>query len=132
MRASLAIALPVLALVLGAGGAGAIDRAPPAEIQAPPEYPSQPIKLSTEQEKFIWQRVNDQLTAIPPLSSLPVRPGQVLANDVPVQPLPDDVTAEVPALKGHAYTIVQDRLMIVNPSDKIVGHVIDINMRSIR
>ena len=131
MRASLGIALPVLAVMLGAGSAGAIDNA--ARVEPTAEYPSQPIKLSTEQERLIWQRVHNRPEmAVPPLSSLPVPPGQVLPNDVPVQPLPDDVTAEVPALKGHAYTIVQDRLMIVNPSDKIVGHVIDINQRSIR
>jgi hypothetical protein len=133
MRASLCIALPVLILVLGVGGIVAINSAASEEGQATSEYASQPIKLSTEQERLIWQRVNDQpVAAAPPLSSLPVRPGQAVPNDIPLQPLPDNVTSDIPSLKGYAYAIVQDRLMIVNPSDKTVGRVIDTNQRSIR
>jgi hypothetical protein len=133
MRNLLHIMLLLLALVSWVANAGAIDNAT-SESQTNSEYPSQPIQLSTEQEKFVWQRIHDQLVTMtpPPLSSLPVRPGQHVPNDVPLQPLPDDVTSVIPSLKGYAYTIVQDRLMVVNPSDKTVGHVIDTNQRSIR
>ena len=131
MRNLFYIALPLLTLVFGIGGIGAINS---AESESRITSESQPIKLSTEQEKFIWQRINDQLETMtpPPLSSLPVPPGQRVPNDIPLQPMPDEVTSVVQSLKGYAYTIVQDRLMIVNPSDKTVGHVIYTNQRSIR
>ena len=133
MRTFFGVALPMLGLLFGVGGAVAADRTVSAESQATPEYPAQPIELSTEQQRLVWQRVSDQpMAAPPPLTSLPARPGQPAPADVPLQPLPDQVTADVPSLAGYSYAIVQDRLMIVNPSNKTVSHIIDTNQRPIR
>ena len=122
----------VISLVLGAGGAVATDRVVSDKSQVTSEYPSQPIELSSDQQRLVWQRVTNQPLTAPPLTSLPVRPGQPVPSDVPLQPLPEQVTANVPLLVGHSYAIVQDRLMIVNPSNKTVVHVIDTNQRTVR
>ena len=134
MRTALGVTLPVLALLFGISGAVAADDAATAAASpSPTEYPSQPITLSDEQQKLVWQRVSNQPdTAPPPLTSLPARPGRPAPGDVPLHPLPDQVTAEILALKGYSYAIVQDRLMIVNSSNKTVSHVIDTNQRHIR
>jgi hypothetical protein len=132
VKAYFRIALPLLALIAGGGARAATEGSPAGASTVPVEYPSQPIQLSTDQERFIWQRVRDQPVDFSAASRLPVPPGQVLPNDVPLQPLPDDVATQVPSLQGYQYAILQDRLLLVNPSNKTVGHVIDINQRSIR
>ena len=133
MRTYIGVTLPMLGLLFGVGGAVAADGAVSAESKTTSEYPSQPIELSAEQQKLVWQRVSAQpMNAPPPITSLPARPGQPVPNDVPLQPLPEQVTADVPALAGYSYAIVQDRLMIVNPASKTVSHVIDTNQRHIR
>ena len=133
MRTYIGVTLPMLGLLFGVGGAVAADGAVSAESKTTSEYPSQPIELSAEQQRLVWQRVSNQpMTAPPPITSLPARPGQPVPNDVALQPLPEQVTADVPALAGYSYAIVQDRLMIVNPASKTVSHVIDTNQRHIR
>jgi uncharacterized protein DUF1236 len=83
------------------------------------------IRLSPEQEKIVWQRIKTHPASVPPWSQLPPPVGQVVPQDFPLEAIPDDVSAEVSSLKGYDYAIVQDRLLIVDRSNKTVVHEIN-------
>jgi hypothetical protein len=114
--------LLLAAIILAASiiGASAQDNAAPTEPQ--------PIHLSTEQEKAVWQRINNY-PIDPPPSQLVVPVGEVVPKDVPLQSIPDDVAAEISSLRGYSYTIMHDRLLIVNRSDNTVAYLIDGTLR---
>lgn len=81
--------------------------------------------MSPEQEKFVWQRIKNHPASAPPWSQLPPPVGQVVPQDFPLEAIPDDVSAEVSSLKGYDYAIVQDRLLIVDRSNRTVVHRIN-------
>ncbi|OKO92169.1 hypothetical protein AC629_01145 [Bradyrhizobium sp. NAS80.1] len=116
------------AVILAASiiGAAAQDRAAPMSSEA--QQPAAPLHLSSEQEKAVWQRLNNY-PIDPPRSQLAVPVGEVLPKDVPLAAIPDEVAAEVSSLKGYDYTIMHDRLLIVNRLDKTVAYVIDGTLR---
>jgi hypothetical protein len=116
-----------LALLLLTAGAAAIDSAASTSTrtaQAKSES-SGTIRLSPEQEKIVWQRIKNHPASAPPWSQLPPPVGQVVPQDFPLEAIPDDVSAEVSSLKGYDYAIVQDRLLIVDRSNKTVVHEIN-------
>ena len=123
MQRQFLLTLAVLILASGTGSAMAIDDSPG---KVPRTGNSQPaVHLSSEQEKTVWQRLNNHPAQAAPPSQLTVPVGAVVPPDVPLQPVPDDVTAEFSFLKDCDYTIVHDRVLIVNRSDKTVVHVIN-------
>jgi Protein of unknown function (DUF1236) len=128
----LAIAALVMASCTGAALAMDDD---PTFTKVPPSGSSKPgsgvaFQLSSEQEKAVWQRINNHPVQAPSPSQLTLPVGAVVPNEVPLQPVPDDVAAEISSLKAYDYAIVQDRLLIVNRSDKTVVHVINATLRS--
>ena len=126
-------AFAALILASSAGAAVAIDDAP-ASVKVPSSASSQPtsgtpIHLSGEQEKTVWQRIKNHPVQAPPPSRLTVPVGGVVPDDVPLQTVPDDVATGILPLQAYDYAIVQDRLLIVNRSDKIVVYVINATLR---
>jgi Protein of unknown function (DUF1236) len=127
------LTLAALILASGSGAAVAIDDSP-ASGKVPPGASSQPssgvpIHLSSEQENTVWQRINNHSVQAPPPSQLTVPVGAVVPDEVPLQAIPDDVAADISSLKAYDYAIVQDRLLIVNRSNKTVVHVINATLR---
>jgi uncharacterized protein DUF1236 len=125
-RALLAVILT--AIMAGPASTDSMAQASPNAEQGTSGTPA-PIRLSTEQEKSVWQHINRHQIASPPPSQLTVPVGKAVPEDIPLQAIPDDVVAEVPSLKGYDFAIVQDRLLIVNRSDKTVVHVINATLR---
>ncbi len=121
--------LPAAFILLAsiAGSAAQDEQArSPSDIQR--NVVASAIHLSNEQERFVWQRINNYSVA-PPTSQLLVPVGEVLPQDIPLQTIPDDLAEEVSALKGYDYTIMHDRLFIVNRADRSVAYVIDGTLR---
>ena len=122
--------LALVAAVLAAGtiGAAAQDNAAPMSTDAQHEVSGTALHLSPDQEKAVWQRINSY-PIDPPPSQLTVPVGEVLPKELPLMPIPDEVVAEVSSLEGYDYTIMHDRLLIVNRMDKTVAYVIDGTLR---
>jgi hypothetical protein len=43
-----------------------------------------------------------------------------LPEQVPMQDLPADVTQEIPLVQGHKFVKFDDRILIINPSNRLV------------
>jgi hypothetical protein len=119
------LALAAIILAATIVGTAAQDNAVP--ISTDTQQPG-PLYLSSEQERAVWQRLNNY-PIDPPPSQLVVPVGEVLPSNIPLAPIPDNVAAEVSPLKGYDYTIMHDRLLIVNRLDKTVAYVIDGTLR---
>lgn len=50
--------------------------------------------------------------------------GQVVPNSVSLQPLPNDITNQVPTLKAYGFAMLNNQLLIVDPSTKKVVAVV--------
>ncbi|QOZ65890.1 DUF1236 domain-containing protein [Bradyrhizobium arachidis] len=128
MAHHLPIALAAVILAASTIGAAAQDNAAPGPSDTQHNVSGAALHLSPEQEKAVWQHVN-AYPIDPPRSQLTVPVGEALPNHLPLMPIPDEVAAEVSSLKGYDYTIMHDRLLIVNRMDKTVVYVIDGTLR---
>ena len=76
---------------------------------------SGPLELTAQQRASIYQSVSGQKVRTPP-------PPMQLAIGADVPPvtelyaMPDSVTAEIPATKVYRYTMVQNQVVIVDPT----------------
>jgi Protein of unknown function (DUF1236) len=80
--------------------------------------------LSDAQQSRAWtdlhrQAVNEDL---PPGFSASV--GWALPSTVNIKPVPNQVSRKIPALKPYDFAMVENKLVIVNPSDEIIVQVI--------
>jgi hypothetical protein len=79
----------------------------------------QMLRLSDEQ---LWQiydgvmRINDAPTA----DLSPPEVAEVLSQGVPLQDLPAGVTRDVPQLRDHKFVKLDDRILVINPANRIV------------
>ena len=108
----------VVALVAGAGLAMAQTSGTTA--------PSAGLELTPQQRTAIYQIVSREKGKVrtPPPVTLRVSVGAELPASLELYTLPDDVGAEVPATKLYKYTVVQDQVVIVDPTTMKVIDVI--------
>jgi Protein of unknown function (DUF1236) len=51
--------------------------------------------------------------------------GDVVPPDVDVQPFPTEVSGKVPQVKSHAFFVMGERVIVVNPKNRRIEDVID-------
>ena len=77
------------------------------------------LAISEEQRGHIFDvvmRVSDAPVADGPTLEI----ADVLPEQVPMQDLPAGVTQDIPAVQGHKFVKFDDRILIVNPSNRLV------------
>jgi hypothetical protein len=77
------------------------------------------LPLSDEQLWRIYDgvmRIHDAPTA----DLSPPEVAQALPQNVPLQDLPTAVTREVPQLRDHKFVKLDDRILVINPANRIV------------
>jgi hypothetical protein len=67
------------------------------------------------------QRAGRSITNV----NISVSPGAALPRNVRLQPLPRDIVSIVPQYRGYSYTVVEDRIVIVEPRTRKVVTVIE-------
>lgn len=82
------------------------------------------INLTSEQEKKLWSAVSTHAMKQKAPSGFNAAVGQTVPTSVTLRELPSEAQSEVPAAKSYHYAMVQDQLLLVNPSDKKIVDVI--------
>jgi Protein of unknown function (DUF1236) len=86
--------------------------------------PSTALRLTPDQRAEIYQAVGNNKLRTPPPPDLPVTVGAQIPPVTELYALPESVTAEVPSAKFYRYTIAQNRVVIVDPTNLKVVDVI--------
>ena len=107
-----------LLLLLGMGLAPAVGQT------AGITEPSTALQLSAQQRAQIYEAVGKNKLRTPPPPDTPVTVGAQIPPVTELYALPDVVTAEVPSAKFYRYTIAQNRVIIVDPTNLKVVDVI--------
>jgi hypothetical protein len=80
--------------------------------------------LSSAQQKSIWNDISRHAAKQNAPSNFNAAVGAAIPAGVNTYPLPRRAARDVPAAKPYRYAMLQDRLLIVNPSDKKIADVV--------
>jgi hypothetical protein len=85
---------------------------------------SDKLDLSSAQQKSIWKDIGRHAANqnAPPDFNPAV--GTAIPGGVNTYPLPRQAARDVPAVKPYRYAMLQDKLLIVNPSDQKIADVV--------
>jgi hypothetical protein len=86
--------------------------------------PSTALRLTPQQRTEIYAAVGKNKVRTPPPADLPVAVGAQIPPVTELYALPESVTAEVPSAKFYRYTIAQNQVVIVDPTNLKVVDVI--------
>jgi hypothetical protein len=94
--------------------------APPAGTIAPASQ----IVLTPEQKLAIFNAVNSAASKVTAPANTPATVGAQVPPEIQLATLPDNALAAVPEAKGMRYALVQDQVVIVDPTTMRVVDVI--------
>jgi Protein of unknown function (DUF1236) len=120
MKPSLRFGALALSLALGAGLAAAQTRAPDG-LQPPvgavnPANPAQ-LQLTPAQKAAILTAVREKSASIrPSTTGFSVAVGEMVPPSIELYLLPDNALAQVPEAKAVKYTVVQNQVVLVDPT----------------
>ena len=83
------------------------------------------LSLTGAQERTAWKDISRQATSQMAPSGFSPTIGATVPTDISLKPMPAKLASQVSALRPYDYALLQDRLLIVNPSDKKVVDVIN-------
>jgi Protein of unknown function (DUF1236) len=86
--------------------------------------PSTALQLSAQQRAQIYDAVGKSKLRTPPPPDIPVTVGAQIPPVTELYALPESVTADVPSAKFYRYTVAQNRVIIVDPTNLKVVDVI--------
>jgi len=86
--------------------------------------PSTVLRLTPQQRSEIYAAVGKNRLRTPPPPDFPVAVGAQIPPVTELYALPESVTAEVPSAKFYRYTIAQNQVVIVDPTNLKVIDVI--------
>jgi hypothetical protein len=82
------------------------------------------LDLSSAQQKSIWKDIGSHAANQNAPSDFNAAVGMAIPAGVSTYPLPRQAARDVPAVKPYRYTMLQDKVLIVNPSDKKIADVV--------
>jgi Protein of unknown function (DUF1236) len=110
------IILASVALALVAGGGFAAAQSSSVEEAVNPNGAAQKLELTPAQRSAIYQAVSKDKSKVAP-SRFPVTVGTEVPPMIELYTLPDDILATNPVTKLYKYTMVQDQVVIVDPTN---------------
>ena len=85
---------------------------------------SDKLDLSSAQQKSIWKDISRHAANQNAPSDFNPAVGTAIPDGVNTYPLPRRAARDVPAAKPYRYAMLQDKLLIVNPSDQKIADVV--------
>jgi hypothetical protein len=82
------------------------------------------LNLTSAQRQEIWQSVSKQAAKEAPPAGFTAKVGEAVPSAVKLQPLPSSVSSQVPAVKPFEYAMLQNQVLIVDPSSKKIVDII--------
>ena len=119
MRKQTAILSAAALLLCGAATASAAT----ATSAATTMHPSDTVILSAAQRKTVWKDLNKQATN-QNAPGFDATIGTFLPNNVKMEPIPSKLAADVPSLRPYDFAMVGHKLVIVDPSNKVIADVL--------
>jgi uncharacterized protein DUF1236 len=118
------IAIVALALCAGAGIAAAQQPGPMTGTSSTATTSTE-LQLTPQQRASIYDSVTKQkMTRTPPPANLHVAVGGDLPASMELYDLPPNIAADIPATKLYKYTMVQNQVVIVDPTKMKVIDII--------
>ena len=119
----------VLALLASVGVAAAQSPAAPGGAAPAPRAqdsmkPNGALQLSAAQKSAIFQTVTKEKVKSPPPANLQVSVGGQIPPSVELYPLPANIVADVPAAKTYRYTVAQNQVVLVDPTNMKIVEII--------
>jgi Protein of unknown function (DUF1236) len=115
----------VLALVLAAGPAAAQQTTGPMTGTTSTATTSTDLQLTPAQRTAIYDSVSKlKVSRTPPPANLHVAVGGDVPASMELYDLPPNIAAEIPATKLYKYTLVQNQVVIVDPTKMKVVDII--------
>jgi hypothetical protein len=81
------------------------------------------IILSAAQRRVVWNDLSKQATN-QNAAGFDATTGTFVPNAVKIEPLPSKVTANNPSLRPYDFAMVNHKLVIVDPSNKVIADVL--------
>jgi hypothetical protein len=78
----------------------------------------EPLQLTPTQRTVIYRTIVHQRTI--PAPSIEYRIGARVPEAIALEPLPDTVVAEVPAIRSYRYVVANNRVILVDPATGVV------------
>lgn len=78
------------------------------------------VRLTTRQRHDVLRTIRVERPARTVTERIDYRVGAALPRTVPVYAMPQQVIYEAPALRGYDYTMVGDRMLVVDPASNMV------------
>jgi hypothetical protein len=125
MKACLRHATLALSLVLATGLAGAQTRAPDGSLPGAvsPADPAQ-LRLTPTQKTAILKAVREKSATLRPPTSFSIVVGEMVPPSIELYMLPDNALAEVPEAKSVKYTVLQNQVVLVDPTNMRIVDVL--------
>jgi len=82
------------------------------------------LQLNAQQKAAIFQSVTKEKVKSPPPANMQVSVGAQVPASIELYPLPANVVSEVPAAKSYKYTVAQNQVLIVDPTNMKIIDVI--------
>ena len=119
----------VLTLLTSVGiAAGQTSQMGPNPSSAPTSAsttkPGGTLQLSAAQKTSLYQTVAKEKVKSPPPASFKPSLGASVPPSIELYSLPADFTAQVPAAKQYKYTVAQNQVVLVNPTNMTVVDII--------
>jgi len=113
-----------IAVCLAAGALAIAAAAPAARSQGDQSFTTGPkLDLSAAQRRAIYEAVSKDKNKPAP-KHFPTAIGADVPPMIELNPLPDDAAAANPAVKFYEYTVVQDQVVLVDPTRMRVVEII--------
>jgi len=87
--------------------------------------PMMALQLTAQQRSEIYQAVAKSQLRTPPPPNMPTTVGAQIPPVTELYALPESVTTDVPSAKFYRYTVAQNRVIIVDPTNLKVVDVIN-------
>ena len=85
------------------------------------------INLSLEQRHIIKEIVLKDLKVKKETASVPLEVGAKVPPSIATQPFPPEIASKVPQVRSHAFFVMDDRVVVVDPKDNVIADVIESN-----
>jgi Protein of unknown function (DUF1236) len=86
-------------------------------------HPSDTVVLSAAQRSAVWNDLSKQATN-QNAAGFNAAIGTFLPNTVKIEPMPSKTAAHIPSLRPYDYAMVGHKLVIVDPSNKVIADVL--------
>jgi Protein of unknown function (DUF1236) len=86
-------------------------------------HPSDTLILSSTQRSTVWRDLSKQATN-QNAAGFNATIGAFVPNTVKLKPMPSKTAADIPSLRRYDYAMVGHRLVIVDPSNKVIANVL--------